>query len=71
MGFPRVSISLARKYWTKMEVTAAEELYSIEPLITATKMFIYKKRVVVQNISNLLLKIFCETFKHYNYFIKF
>ena len=30
----------------------------------------YKKRVVVQNKSNLLLKIFCETIKHYNYLIK-
>ena len=27
----------------------------------------YKKTVVVQNKSNLLLKIFCETFKYYNY----
>jgi hypothetical protein len=26
----------------------------------------YKKRVVVQNKSYLLLKIFCKTFKHYN-----
>ncbi len=26
----------------------------------------YKKSVVVQNKSNWLLKIFCETFKHYN-----
>ncbi len=27
----------------------------------------YKKRVVVHKKSNLLLKIFCKTFKHYNY----
>ncbi len=31
----------------------------------------YKKRIVVQNKSNLLLKIFCEAFKHYNWLIKF
>jgi hypothetical protein len=26
----------------------------------------FKKRIVVQNKSNLLLKTFCKTFKHYN-----
>jgi hypothetical protein len=31
----------------------------------------YKKRVVVQNKENLLLKSFCKTFKHYNSFFKF
>ncbi len=29
-----------------------------------------KKRVFVQNKLNLLHKIFCETFKQYNYLIK-
>jgi hypothetical protein len=35
-------------------------------LAVFTKDANYKKRVVVQNKLNLLRKIFCEAFKHYN-----
>jgi hypothetical protein len=58
-----------------MEKTIVVTLKTFEQIIpqklwenfTTIDSQFYKKTVVVQNKSNLLLKIFLKTFKHYNF----